>query len=285
MTDKQVDQHITRQITQLSIRQQMIVDAAYAQGEVQVEPLSGKLGVTPQTIRRDLNYLCDRRLLQRTHGGAVVQDGVANISYAARRSFMAAEKTAIGATAVTLIPDDSSLFINIGTTTESAARQLSKHHGLLIVTNNINVIQVLRHNLTFKFMLAGGTVRNDDGGIVGDSTAEFIARFKLDYAIIGVSAIEEDGTLLDFDSQEVRVARAIIANARKTILVADSEKFKRSAPMRIANVSAIDYIVTDKRPPDAFLAHCQRHRVEVLMTHGVDRHISQNVNPNTGGNT
>jgi len=256
---------IDEKIGNLTDRQQRILSFAREQGEVQVESLADRLSVTPQTIRRDLNLMCDLRLLQRMHGGAVVHDGVSNLGYEARRRFMADEKTTIARMAAQLIPDDSSLFINIGTTTEEAARQLGQHKGLLVVTNNINVIHGLRHNPTARFLIAGGTVRNEDGGIVGESTAEFIDQFKLDHAIIGVSAIECDGTLLDFDHQEVRVAKAIIRNARSTILVADSAKFERSAPMRIGNIADVDYLVTDKAPPDDFKQHCLRNRVEILV--------------------
>lgn len=260
-----VAEEIGEEIDSLSLRQRLILDYAREQGDVEVEPLSEKLNVTPQTIRRDLNIMCEMRLLQRTHGGAVVHDGVSNLGYEARRRFMADEKSWIGAAAASLISDDSSLFINIGTTTEEAARHLLNHKSLLAVTNNINVIETLRRNETFRVMMAGGTVRNEDGGIVGESTAEFMGRFKLDHAIIGVSAIEEDGTLLDYDDQEVRVAKVIIDNSRNIILVADSTKFQRSAPMRIGNLTDIDTIVTDKKPPEKFMDQCHRDHVEVLI--------------------
>jgi len=259
---------VAAEIESLTERQKIILDSARELGEVEVEPLAERLSVTPQTIRRDLNEMCRMRLLQRTHGGAVVHDGVSNLGYESRRRFMSEEKAAIGARAADLIPDDSSLFINIGTTTEEAARHLLNHRGLLLVTNNINVIQMLRGNQSLQLMMAGGMLRNEDGGIVGESTAEFIGQFKLDHAIIGVSAIEEDGTLLDYDAQEVRVAKAIIENSRSTILVADSVKFERSAPMRIGNVSEIDFIVTDKPPPKKFIQHCKNHHVEVLVVNG-----------------
>lgn len=205
------------------------------------------------------------RLLQRVHGGAILKDGVANMGYEARRALAAEEKNRIARCASQLITDDSSLFVNIGTTTEAVANHLTRHHGLLVVTNNLNVVNTFRHSEGIKVMTAGGTVRREDGGIVGESTTGFIARFKVDYAIIGVSALEADGTLLDFDTREVRVAQAMIANARKVILVADSIKFERVAPIRIANISQIDYLVTDSHPSREFLEHCETNRVRVMI--------------------
>ena len=205
--------------------------------------------MTPQTIRRDLNQLCDLRLLQRVHGGALVHDGVANLGYAARTHIAAEEKNAIGIRAAELIANDSSMFINIGTTTELVARHLQAHTGLLVITNNLNVVNTLRENESTDVMTAGGTVRREDGGIVGETTVEFFAQFKVDYAVIGASAIEKDGAVLDFDISEVRVAQAIIRNARSVILVADATKFQREAPVRIGNIGEMDYFVTDETPP------------------------------------
>ncbi len=249
----------------LNSRQTIILQTVRSDSEVQVEPLAEHLEVTPQTIRRDLNLMCEMRLLQRVHGGAILHDGVSNMGYEARKRFMTEEKTTIASTAASLVPEDSSLFVNIGTTTEAVVRELVQHRGLLVVTNNANIVEILRPNNAATIMLAGGKVRNEDGGIVGELTAEYMAQFKLDHAVIGVSSLEEDGTLLDFDAQEVSVAKAIINNSRSTILVADSSKFERNAPIRIGNVSQVDYVVTDKEPPPEFVRHCVEHSVEVIV--------------------
>lgn len=249
----------------LNQRQNGILEQARAAGEVQVESLSESLDVTPQTIRRDLNLMCDMRLLQRIHGGAVLHDGVTNLGYGARKRFMFEEKAKIGEAAASLIADDSSIFVNIGTTVEGAVQALHEHRGLLVVTNNVNVVEMLRYNESMTIMMAGGKVRSEDGGIIGKETVEFISQFKMDKAIIGVSAIDQDGTLLDYDQQEVSVAKAIIANSRSTILVADSNKFERNAPMRIGNVAEVDYLVTDKTPSRSFMDVCKKHSVEIVI--------------------
>lgn len=250
----------------LSDRQKAILEHARIYGEVEVDPLAESFSVTPQTIRRDLNQLCDARLLQRVHGGALVHDGVENLGYAARRLIAAEEKNAIGRRAAELIANDSSLFINIGSTTERVAEHLSEHTGLLVITNNLNVINTLRPGQSVDIMTAGGTVRREDGGIVGETTAEFFAQFKADYAVIGASAIEVDGAVLDFDISEVRVAQAIIRNARSVILVADATKFQRECPVRIGNIGEMDYFITDATPPAAFMDVCRAHDVQVEVT-------------------
>ena len=102
-------------------RQAEILEIAKAEGRVQVEDLAARFSVTPQTIRKDLNDLCEARVLSRIHGGAIFPSGTENVRYEARRSIAAAEKQAIGRAAAAIIPDKASLFINIGTTTEEVA--------------------------------------------------------------------------------------------------------------------------------------------------------------------
>ena len=249
----------------MSVRQRRILAYARERGSVQVESLARHFTVTPQTIRRDLNRLCNQHHLQRIHGGATVFDGVANLGYAARRALCAREKRQIGHSAAQLIPDDCSLLINIGTTTEQVATHLAGRYGLLVVTNNINVVTTLLPNQNIRVIVAGGAVRREDGGIIGESTADFIAQFKVDFAVIGVSALDLDGTLLDFDFHEVRVTQSIIRNARTVILVADRVKFERSAPHRVCNIGEVDYFVTDSPPPDGFLKHCREQEVTVKI--------------------
>jgi DeoR family glycerol-3-phosphate regulon repressor len=114
-------------------------------------------------------------------------------------------------------------------------------------------------------MTAGGLVRHEDGGIVGDATEEFVNQFKVDFAVIGCSALEEDGTMVDYDIREVRVTQAIIENARCVILVADNSKFARKAPVRLGNVGQLDYFVTDPRPPDRCMEICRQHNTRVVF--------------------
>ncbi len=230
-------------------RQSRIIDLARRRGRVGVDALADDFGVTPQTIRRDLNELCQRGVLSRVHGGAVLAHSVSNFGYQARRVLAADGKRWIGERAAALIPDDCSLFINIGTTTEQVARALQGHKDLLVISNNINVINILNDSPSIESIVAGGLVRKSDGGILGEAAVEFIRQFKVDYAVIGTSAIDSDGALLDYDFREVKVAQAILENARHSILVADAMKWERTAPMRITELGAMDAFVTDKAPP------------------------------------
>jgi DeoR family glycerol-3-phosphate regulon repressor len=253
---------------QLSLRQQQIMDLARHSGRVLVDELASRFDVTPQTIRKDLNDLCDQRVLTRVHGGAILSSGIENVAYEARRVLAEVEKVGIGRRAAELIPNNSSLFVNIGTTTEEVARHLVRHEGLLVITNNIHVANILTPSIGIDVILTGGMLRRSDGGIVGESAIEFIGQFKVDRAVIGVSAIDDDGALLDFDFREVMAARAIIRNARHVILVADSTKFSRSAPVRIGHISQVDTFVTDRELPEGVAEACRHNGVAVEVVPG-----------------
>ncbi len=260
----------------LSPRQQQILLLARKSGNVGVDDLSAHFDVTPQTIRKDLNELCDARHLTRTHGGAMLSSGVENVAYESRRQIAAIEKQLIGRRAASLIPNNSSLFINIGTTTEEVARCLVHHEGLLVITNNIHVASILAPCPKIEVIIVGGMVRKADGGIVGEAAIDTIKQFKVDYAVMGVSAIDEDGALLDFDFREVRAAQAIIGNSRNVILVADNMKFMRSAPVRIGDMADVDVFVTDLAPPQTVMDLCRHKGVKMEFT-GTDTEEQEKV--------
>ncbi len=233
----------------LKDRHAQIKQLVQTKGFVTIEQLAREFGVTPQTIRRDINALSKSGVIQRFHGGAGVASSTENVAYTERKIICLQEKRNIAAMVADQIPDHASLFINIGTTTEAVAQALVHHQRLRIITNNLNVATILSSNENFEVIVAGGLVRHRDGGLIGESTIDFIQQFKVDFGIIGISGIDLDGTLLDFDYREVRAARAIIDNSRKVFLAADHTKFGRNAMVRLGNISEIHSLFTDQPPP------------------------------------
>lgn len=250
----------------LSFRQTEILEIARNEGRVAVEDLAQRFDVTLQTIRRDLTDLADAGHLDRVHGGAVTKTGVANIGYEARRRMNEAAKAAIARTCAAAIPDNCSLILNLGTTTEAVARELLHHKNITVVTNNMNVANILVGNPGCEVMVAGGALRRSDGGLVGELTTQFFEQFKVDFAVIGTSALDRDGDLLDFDLAEVRVSKAIIRQARTAFLVTDHSKLDRSAPARLASLSELDAVFTDKPLPDDLAAKCRDWVTAVHVT-------------------
>ncbi|MTI44943.1 DeoR family transcriptional regulator [Roseibium hamelinense] len=254
----------------LIARHNAILEIARQNGRVSVDDLSRRFDVSPQTIRKDLNELCERRLLARTHGGALLSSGIENVGYEARRIISSKEKADIGTSVATLIPDNASMFINIGTTTEAVAQSLLQHRGLMVITNNLNVASLVRGYSQIEVVVAGGVLRHADGGIVGEAAVDFMRQFKVDFAIVGASAIDPDGSLLDYDYREVRVTQTIMENARHVILAADSTKFERTAPVRVGHLSQVTTFVTDNCPSDTIRQIAANEDVTLIET-GVDR--------------
>lgn len=249
-----------------SFRHNEILEIARRDGRVTVDGLAEHFAVTQQTIRRDLGELADAGRLERVHGGAMLPSGTTNIGYEDRRVLREAEKGRIARACAARIPEDASVFINIGTSTEAVARQLVHHRNLLVVTNNINVANILAGNPDCQVIVTGGVLRRSDGGLVGDLATQTIMQFKFDLAVVGCSAIDQDGDMLDFDIREVNVSKSIIRQARKTFLVADHSKFQRTAPGRIASLSEIDTFFTDRPPGGALRKRCVEWGTEVVVT-------------------
>ena len=240
-----------------SFRQTEILDLARRDGRVSVDDLAHRFDVTVQTIRRDLSDLSGTGRLERVHGGAVVPSGVTNIEYEERRQLNDEGKRAIARRCAAAIPDGASLFMDIGTTTEAVARELKGRENLLVVTNNLNVVDALRHNPSCRIVVAGGEVRRSDGGVVGAFTADFLLNFRFDFAVLSCSALDADGDLLDFDPQEAGVSRAAVSRALAVMVVADRLKFQRKAPIRLGSLRDAAVLFTDAAIPPALAVLCE----------------------------
>jgi DeoR family glycerol-3-phosphate regulon repressor len=234
-------------------RQAQLLDAVRAQGSLSVDALAARFGVTMQTVRRDVQRLAEAGLIARFHGGVRVPTSTTeNIAYRQRQTLHAQAKGRIARAVAAQVPEGSSLFLNIGTTIEAVAHALLAHRGLRVITNNLNVATILSDNPHCEVIIAGGAVRARDRGIVGEATVEFIRQFKVDIGLVGISGIEADGSLRDYDYREVNVARAIIGQSREVWLVADRSKFNRPAMVELARIDQIDRLFTDAEPPLEF---------------------------------
>lgn len=250
----------------LNPRQRQLLEAVRQKVTMSVDELAQQLAVTPQTVRRDVKQMEEAKLLARYHGGVGLPSSVENIDYNQRQALNSDAKRRIAAAVAEQVPDGCSLLINIGTTTEEVARALSRHQGLHVVTNNLNVAATLADNPDCEVIVAGGVVRGRDRGIVGEATIDFIRQFKVDIGIIGISGIDEDGSLRDFDAREVKVAQTIIEQSREVWLVADQGKFFRKALVRLAHLSQIDILFTDAPPPPQLDGMLREAQVKIVVT-------------------
>ncbi len=232
----------------LNHRQQHIANAARDKGFVTIDDLVATLDVTPQTVRRDINFLCEHGILARFHGGAAYRSSVTNMPYETRAGSMTEEKAAIATRVAAEIPDASSVFIDIGTTAEAVAQALRGKSNLRIVTNNLNVVRLLAGKEDFEVTVTGGILRHRDHAITGAAATAFVERYRLDYSILGVVAIDPTGAILDFHADEEPLTRAVIGCGRQCFVVADSSKFGRNAIARVAHLSQVAALFTDAVP-------------------------------------
>ena len=230
-------------------RRDSIVQQVEQRGFITIAALVKYFDVTPQTIRRDVNALHAEGRVSRFHGGAGPASSSRNVGYRLRKVLHLEEKRRIAQEVAAHIPAGASIFINIGTTNEEIARALVGHQRLRVVTNNLYVASVLLNANDCEVTIAGGLVRNSDGGVVGEATIDLINQFKVDYGVIGISGIDMDGSLLDYDYREVRVAQAIMRNARQVFLAADHSKFGRPAMVRLSSIGEVSAFFTDRAPP------------------------------------
>ena len=238
-----------------NLRQADVLNTVRELGSVTVEALAERFGVTLQTVRRDVKLLAEAGLLARFHGGVRLPASTTeNIAYRARQALNDEAKRRIAQAVAARVPEGCSLILNIGTTTEAVARALLGHRGLRVITNNLNVATILGDNPDCELIVAGGLVRSRDRAIIGEATVEFIGQFRVDIGLIGISGIEADGTLRDFDYREVKVAQAIIRASRQVWLAADHSKFHRPAMVEVGRLGQVDSLFTDAPPPPAFSA-------------------------------
>lgn len=249
-----------------NFRQSEILEQARKDGKVTVDGLAEKYDVTVQTIRRDLSELAEIGRLERVHGGAVIPSSVVNLQYEDRRRMNDTGKREIAQACAAAIPDDASLFMNIGTSTEAVAIELLSHKNLLVVTNNLNIASILSANKSFEIIVTGGLLRAADGGLVGGLTADVVKQFKFDYSVLGCSAMDAEGDLLDFDAQEVLVSRTAIGRSRNILVVADHQKFQRKAPLKICSLAEVSTLFTDGNFPEKLAASCRVWGTQVICS-------------------
>ncbi|MFV0431976.1 MAG: DeoR/GlpR family DNA-binding transcription regulator [Alphaproteobacteria bacterium] len=254
-------------MTTLTKRQKQIINKVTESGFATVEQLAESFEVTPQTIRSDINFLCKSDMLSRYHGGAALKTGTRqNTDWRVRQGIHLKEKERIATYIAQEVPNNSSLFMNLGTTTEMTAEKLIEYKDkLTIITNNLNIAINLAGKKDFEILIAGGSMRHSDRGVVGIATVDFVSQFHVDIAVIGISAINSDGILSDFDYQEVQVAKALIDNASKVILACDSSKFDKHLTVKLGSFEKIDVFITDKAPPKGIAEAAKSHGCEIII--------------------
>ena len=244
-------------------RARAIVELVRTDGFQAIDALALQFGVTPQTIRRDVNLLSDRGVLRRRHGGVELPPEGENLAYPARQVLNIDAKRRIAQLVAREVSDGASLFFGIGTTPEQCALALADHSGLRVMTNNFNAALALSRSSSCEITVAGGRLRNLDRDVVAGDAHGFFSRFAVDIGIYGVGGVAEDGTLLDFSPDEVTMRSELARHCRQRFLVLDHTKFGRGATVRGGHIAEASVVFTD-RPVPAAIAD-QLHAASVRL--------------------
>jgi DeoR family glycerol-3-phosphate regulon repressor len=232
-----------------SHRESEILDALKVAGSSRIQDLALRLGVTEETIRRNVKKLAAQGLVRKLHGGVELIEPEGEPSLAYRMSENPAAKRRIAHTLAGLIDHGDSVILDIGSTTAFVARALRAHRNLLVVTNSLAVAQTLVNRNNNQVFFAGGELRPHDGGAFGREAHDYLRQFRVDHAVLSAAAINAEAGFMLFDMQEAEFSRAVIDCARRAIMAADATKFGRAAPIRINDPGVIDTLVTDAPPP------------------------------------
>jgi DeoR family glycerol-3-phosphate regulon repressor len=236
------------------------------EGSCTVAQLMADLGVSDETIRRDIKELARTGQLQRVHGGAVVPNFMPEAGFQKRMQQNAEAKSRIAATVAAEIGDGDSIVMDTGSTTAYVARALSRHSRLTVVVNSGEIGRILAEGKGNQVFVAGGQLRADDGAVFGATAIEFVRQFRTRYAIISIGGAMLEEGLMDFDIREAQLARAMVAQASHVMVVADASKFQNHAPIKVCGFDAVHTFVTDERPPNAFCRKLRDAGVRLLLS-------------------
>jgi DeoR family glycerol-3-phosphate regulon repressor len=234
-------------------RQARIIEMIERTGYVSIGAAASALTVTTQTIRRDFDELIEVGAINRHRGGATPNLAGKVANYTTRRTYLGQVKAAIARKLASLIPPRASLFIENGTTLEAIGPLLKRDRVGRVVTNNLHLALFLSSR-GFAVALPAGEVREADGGIVGEQALRSLEDYRFDLALVGASAVEPDGSLMEYETGAMMVTRTAVARARSAILAVDATKFRHSAPLRIGSIALVSALVTDAAPPASISA-------------------------------
>lgn len=245
-------------------RYDAIMSALRVSSSCTVAELTARLGVSDETVRRDIKALAARGLVERVHGAVLLPDRSGEADFQKRMAQNAAEKKAIAELAVREIADGDTLMIDSGATTAYVARALLSRRNLFVVTNGTEIARILTRGSGNHVHLTGGEVRADDDGVFGDSAMAFLKNFRARCAILSIGAIHPEGGFMNYHLQEAELARAMIGQSSQVMVVADHTKFRNQAPVRVCGLDGVGTVVCDKWPPDALARPLLHHEVRIL---------------------
>jgi DeoR family glycerol-3-phosphate regulon repressor len=249
----------------LTFRQTEILRVAREKGSAGIAELARLLGVSLETVRRDIRPLADSGELAKVHGAVKMPFATGEAPFERRLRENAAEKRLIVRHAADLVNDGDSVMLDTGTTTSMLARELLRKRSLTVVTNSSDIARILATVNGNTVYMAGGELHGDNGAAFGASAVEFIERFKVRHAFISIAAIDPQMGLMDFHLAEAEFARTVLKRGKRRMVVSDHTKFDRTALVKVCDFADIDLLITDRLPSNEITEALARSGTELSV--------------------
>ncbi|PYB71907.1 DeoR/GlpR family DNA-binding transcription regulator [Rhizobium wuzhouense] len=251
-----------------SKRHRDILRLVEREGTITITDLAAALGVSLETVRRDLKPLDRDGAVIKMHGAVSLPSIIGEAPFEKRMRENADAKRAIASMVASIIRDGDSIMLDTGTTTSFLARELLKHRRLTVVTNSSDIARTLATVNDNKVYMAGGELRSDNGAAFGSTAIDFVSRFSVTHAVISAGAVNAQG-IMDYDLEEAEFARMVLSRGGRAIVVTDASKFGREGLVRVCGFDAITDLVTDRAPPEDVAKALDGAGVELQLVQGV----------------
>lgn len=246
-------------------RQERILSLLRENQSIRIAHLAMQLGVTRETIRKDLYELEQQGFIKKVHGGAMLNKTNAEPSYTKRSQTNTAEKERIAAKAAEFVEDGDSIYIDIGTTTLLFAQKLKQRNQLTVITNSIPVAAEMANSPGVKVIMCGGEVRGEELALSGPLAIQSLQNIYIDKAFIGVGGLSIESGFTDYYISESEVRKMMLAHAKERFALMDHSKAYITAFYKTASVQDLDTVITDEQTQPNIIKYLTDNGIEVIL--------------------
>ncbi len=251
-----------------------ILKVLQEEGTVTIASLAQKLGVSLETVRRDVKPLSRNGAVLKMHGAIGLPAMVGEAPFERRMRENAEAKRAIAKLVAATIRDGESVMLDTGTTTSFLARELLGHRRLTVVTNSSDIARTLATVNGNKVYMTGGELRSDSGAAFGVSAIEFVSRFSMNHAVISAGAVNAENGVMDYVLEEAEFARVVLSRGTRSVVVTDHSKFGRQGLVQVCGFDGFSELATDRAPPPEIVAALEQAGTGLLVAAGPRHHAS-----------
>lgn len=246
-------------------RLMVIRQTVQTEKKVSVGDLSRVCRVTEETIRRDLDKLEAEGILTRIHGGAIWNEGAQKegIHFYRRLSRHLKEKQEIARKTARLLEGKSTIIADSSTTVAEALKIIPESQEITIVTNSTEVFREFQQS-PLNIISTGGEFNKKALSLQGQLAKRNIEKYNVDLALISCKGLSIEKGVLDSNESEAEIKKAMLAQAQEVALLADYSKFDQTAFVNLINLDRVNYLVTDRKPPEEWISYCSEHGIELI---------------------